>query len=146
MLAGRSRPQSLRPLLRDFGCGASWLCLTAYLRTTSRPGQRHVHRQGVRAKPPSAASHFSVREAFKHMAFNYLKRESLGSGLQRGCARSGWKLDAGSAGRRNLLRLEASRCHCRGCQVGQVVWPIQSKGRPTLTCCFLADASCNRAK
>ena len=52
MLAGRSRPQSLRPLLRDFGCGASWLCLTEYSHTTSRPGQRHVHRQGVRAKPP----------------------------------------------------------------------------------------------
>ena len=31
MLAGRDRPQSLRPLLRDFGCVASGLCLTAYL-------------------------------------------------------------------------------------------------------------------
>ena len=146
MLAGRSRPQSLRPLLRDFGCGASWLCLTEYSHTTSRPGQRHVHRELVKATPLSAASHFSVREAFKHMALNYFRRESLGSGLRRSCARSRWKLDAGSAGRRNLLRLEASRCHRRGCQVGQVVWPIQSQSRPTFACSFLADASCNRAK
>ena len=146
MLAGRGRPQSFRPLLRDFGCGASWPCLTSHLRTTSRPGQRHVHRELVRATPLSAASHFLVRQAFKHMALNYFKRESLGAGPRRSCACSAWKLEPGSAGRRNLLRLEASRCQCRGCQLGQVVWPIQSQSRPTFACSFLADASCNRAK
>ena len=117
VLAGRGCPQSLQPLLRHFGCGASWLCLTDFSHTTSQPGQRHVHRQLVRATPLSAVSHFSVREAFKHMALNYFKRESLGSGPRRSCACS----SRGQHICQHVLSpeaLEASRCQCQVCQGG----------------------------